>query len=356
MITIGVDPHKRVNEAFAIDEHGLEISRWRGVNDAGGWVAVEGWASQLGTERQFGIEGAGGLGRGLAQHLVSDQQLVYEVNPRWTAMVRVRARRTDKSDRLDARAVALFVRQEAPDLPKVGCEDETVALDVLTSERDSAVGEATRLRNQIHALLQQLDPHYGDLVPSMKTPSGVERLKAFEVAVDVGAAQQARAGSVRRLALRLELALSQARELGEQIKDLAAVHFTPLTEICGVSFLTAGALAGILGPGQRFSTDAELAKFAGVAPIEASSAERVRHRLNRGGNRRLNAILYRIVLTQSRHSIQARAYLDRRMSEGRTRKEAVRALKRYVVRAIFRLWTQCVGHAPGRPTPRSSCA
>lgn len=355
MITVGVDPHKRVNEAFAIDEHGLEISRWRGANDARGWVEVRGWASQLGAECQFGIEGAGSLGRGLAQHLVSDHELVYEVNPRWTAMVRVRARRSDKSDRLDARAVALFVRQEAPDLPKVGREDETVALDVLTSERDSAIAEATRLRNQIHALLQQLDPHYRDLVPSMKTPSGVKRLKAFEVAADEGAAQRARAGSVRRLALRLELALSQAKELGEQIRALGAVRFTPLTEICGVNFLTAGALAGILGPGQRFTTDAQLAKFAGVAPIEASSAERVRHRLNRGGNRRLNAILYRIVLTQAHHSSEARAYLDRRISEGRTRKEAFRALKRYVIRAIFRIWVQCVGRMPEGRAPRSIC-
>jgi transposase len=356
MITIGVDPHKRVNEAFAIDEHGLEIGRWRGQNDAGGWEELRGWASLLRTERQFGVEGAGSLGRGLAQRLLAQDELVYEVNPRWTAMVRVRARRNDKSDRLDARAVALFVRQEAPDLPKVGREDETVALDVLTCEREAVVSETTRLQNQLHALLQQLDPHYRDLVPSMKTPSGIERLKAFEVAADASTAQRARAGSVRRLASRLGLALAQTKDLSEQIKALAAVRFTPLTQICGVSFLTAGALAGILGPGRRFATDAELAKFAGVAPIEASSAERVRHRLNRGGNRRLNAILYRIVLTQAHHSVQARAYLDRRMSEGRTRKEAYRALKRYVVRAIFRIWIQCVGPIDGDQAPRSSCA
>jgi transposase len=356
MITIGVDPHKRVNEALAIDEHGLEVGRWRGANDAGGWEEVGNWASALGGQRQFGIEGAGGLGRGLAQYLLTRDELVYEVNPRWTAMVRVRARRSDKSDRLDARAVALFVRQEAPDLPKVGPEDETVALDVLTSEREAAVSEAIRLQNQLHALLQQLDPHYRNIVPSMKTPAGIERLKAFEVAADASAAQRARVGSVRRLASRLELAVAQIEELSKQIRALAALHFTALTQICGISFLTAGALAGILGPGQRFGTDAEMAKFAGAAPIEASSAERVRHRLNRGGNRRLNAILYRIVLTQARHSVQARAYLDRRMSEGRTRKEAYRALKRYVVRAIFRIWIQCVGPIDGGPAPRSSCA
>ena len=119
------------------------------------------------------------------------------------------------------------------------------------------------------------------------------------------------------------------------------MRFEPLTRLCGVDLLTAGTLAGILGPGRRFSTDAQLAAYAGAAPLEASSAGLVRHRLNRGGNRRLNCILYRIVLTQAHHSLQARAYLDRRTSEGKSRREGMRALKRYVIRAIWRLWAEC---------------
>src|SRR5687767_11145445 len=125
MITIGIDPHKRVNEAYAIDDYGQEVGRWRGTNDASGWVALQQWTTPLGPRRQFGVEGAGSLGRGVAQHLLTSDELVYEVNPRWTAMVRVRSRRSDKSDRLDARPVALFVRQEAPDLPRVQPEDDT---------------------------------------------------------------------------------------------------------------------------------------------------------------------------------------------------------------------------------------
>ena len=107
------------------------------------------------------------------------------------------------------------------------------------------------------------------------------------------------------------------------------------------AYLTAAALAGILDPGQRFQTEAQVAAFGGVAPLEASSAGRVRHRLNRGGHRRLNAILYRIALTQSRSSPTARAYLERRMAEGKTWREALRALKRYIVRAIWRQWQAC---------------
>ena len=100
-------------------------------------------------------------------------------------------------------------------------------------------------------------------------------------------------------------------------------------------------LAGALGPGGRFSSDAELAAYAGVAPLETSSAGLTRHRLNRGGNRRLNAIFYRITLTQARCSPEAKAYLERRVSEGKSQREAIRALKRFIARAVWRLWQEC---------------
>lgn len=97
-----------------------------------------------------------------------------------------------------------------------------------------------------------------------------------------------------------------------------------------------------MGPGNRFSSDAQLASYAGVAPLEASSAGHTRHRLNRGGNRRLNHLLYFIVLTQAHYLPEARIYLDRRMAEGKSRREAHRALKRFVIRAIWRLWQECL--------------
>ena len=356
MITIGVDAHKRVNEAVLIDTDGAEVGRWRGANDAAGWQQLHAYSVSFGDKRRFGIEGAGALGRGLAQHLVALGEEIYDINPRWTAMVRRRARRTDKSDRLDARAVATFLRQEASDLPMVQLEDETAALDILSREREAAVAEGVRLQNQLHALLSQLDPHYGLILRALKRSATLQQLKQYEAPANAGPGQQARAASVRRLAARLDLAVAQAEELAQQIRALAAPRFAPLTELCGINLLTAGTLAGILGPGRRFETDAELARYAGAAPIETSSAERVRHRLNRGGDRRLNAILYRIVLTQAHYSEAAKAYLARRMSQGRTRKEAVRALKRYIVRAIFRLWDQCcTQNGIAAAAPRATC-
>jgi transposase len=345
MITIGVDAHKRVHMAVAVDGAGREIARWRGPNSPVGWQELTAWALALGPECRWGIEGAWNYGRALAQHLVATGAEVYEVNPRWTADGRRHARRRDKNDRLDARAVALYVQREVAGLTTIVAEDDTTVLELLVTERDALVAEATRLRNQLHQQLLHLDPEYAAHLPSPRTLSGLQALECY-ASSDPCPLRQQRAAGVRRLAQRLRLAVAQAKALATQIRALAAKRYRCLTTICGISLLTAGALAGILGPGRRFAGDAQLAAFAGVAPLEASSAGRVRHRLNRGGHRRLNAILYRIALTQARHSGQAQAYLARRVSEGKTKREALRALKRFIVRAIWRQWAQCQGTRP----------
>jgi transposase len=266
------------------------------------------WAQALGSPRRWGIEGAWNYGRGLAQHLVARAEVVYDINPRWTAKERGRARSTSKNDRLDARAVALLVWREEEPLPQVAAEDETAVLEVLVTERENALAEATRLRNQLHQLLLQIDPEYRTHLPHLQSKAGLRAVETYTApGASASPVQQARAAAVRRLAQRLRLAVEQAEELAEQIKDRAQAGFSPLTKLCGVNLLTAGALAGLLGPGRRFATDAHLAAYAGVAPLETSSAGRVRHRLNRGGNRRLNAILYRIALTQARYAPEARA-------------------------------------------------
>jgi len=322
-----------------LDDAGQEISQWSGPNHAAGWRSLSQWATTLPAPPVWGIEGAWGYGRGLAQQLVTEGATVYEVNARWTALGRRGARKRDKSDRLDARAVARFVRQEAPTLPRVVPEDSTAVLDLLTTERDAALAESTRLRNQLHALLLQVEPGYREHFTNLRSRAALKKLETYNPPGN-SPLHPYRIAAIRRLTARLRLALSQVDELARQIETLAA-EFAPLTRLCGVNLITAGALAGILGPGRRFSTDAQLAAYAGAAPLEASSAGLVRHRLNRGGNRRFNTVLYRIALTQAHHLPEARAYLDRRVAEGKTRREARRALTRYIVRAVWRLWQEC---------------
>src|SRR5919199_4614605 len=176
MLTIGVDAHKGVHVAVAVDTAGREVARWRGPNSAEGWRQLAAWAAGLGDTCRWGIEGAWNHGRGLAQHLVEQGAAVYEVNPRWTAAGRRAARRRDKSDRRDARAVALLVWREAASLPPVAAEDDTVVLELLVTEREGALAEATRLRNQLHQLLLQLDPEYKVRLPRLTTAAGVTAL------------------------------------------------------------------------------------------------------------------------------------------------------------------------------------
>ena len=350
MITIGVDAHKRIHVAVAVDEAGRILGSSQIANSPGSWQELCEWARGLGVSRQWGVEGSGNYGRGLAQHLVAVGEAVYEVNPRLTAAGRRRARRSDKNDGLDARAVAMAVLREGSELPQVMVDDETAVLALLTTERETLVRESTALCNRIHKILLQLDPEYGAKLPRLGSKGGVKKLLRYS-AREGSALQQTRAAMVRMYAKQMALVLKQAEDVERQVRELVEARYRPLTELSGVGLLTAGALAGILGPGKRFVREEQLAAYGGAAPLEASSAGGVRHRLNRSGNRRLNSILYRIVLTQSRRSEEAKTYLERRMSEGKTRREAVRALKRYIVRAIWRLWQKCLAQQASQRTP-----
>ncbi len=341
MLTIGIDAHKRVHQAIALDARGQVVANWRGANSPAAWEELRTWAAALDVERRWGIEGAHTYGHGLAQHLVAIGEVVHDVNPRLTAGERRHARRRGKSDRLDAEAVARVLLREAGRLPMVAPEDATAVLGLLVREREDLRREATRVRNQLHALLLRTEPGYeGRLRASLRRATGAAHLEQYSVP-DAGAIARAREAAIRRLAGRLRLLLEQTEDLADQIRALAAPRYAPLAALPGVDLLTAGARAAILGP-RAFAGEAALSAYAGVAPLETSSGERVRHRLNRGGDRQLNALLHRIVITQLRVAPEAKAYVARRRAEGKTWREAVRALKRYIVRAVWRLWQRCL--------------
>jgi transposase len=350
MLTIGVDAHTQQHTAVALDALGKVVDQRDVPNTPDGWTALVEWAHALAPIRQWGIEGAWNYGRNLAQHLVDAGETVYDVNPRWTAAERRRARRPGKNDRLDAEAIARWVLREAAGLTPVALEDATVELDLLSTEREAAVREATRLRNQIHAQLRQIDPLYRTTLPALTTAAGVRAARQFTTA-SPKPTDRLRAAMVIRLAERLQTTQAHIDELTAQIEARTA-GLSPLMAICGIKGVRAGALVGILGPGARFGSDAQLAAYAGVAPLVTGSAGSERHRLNRGGNRRLNALVHQITAVQVRAFAPAQAYLARRMATGKTKKEAFRALKRFIVRAIWRAWLLCL--APRSPATTMS--
>ena len=131
MLTVGVDAHKSIHVALALDETGTILDQWHGRNSASGWSSLRQRARTLATPCRWGIEGAWNYGRGLAQYLLGAGETVYEINPRWTAQRRGHSRKPGKSDRLDAYAVAQLEREAADELPRVTAEDLSSVLDLL---------------------------------------------------------------------------------------------------------------------------------------------------------------------------------------------------------------------------------
>lgn len=186
---------------------------------------------------------------------------------RWTAYGRRRGRKQDKTDGLDARAVALFVRQEAPKLPEVFLDDATTALNVLTVGRDDLVRESNRIRSRLHHLRMHADPSYKSWLGTLTSASVLRRLRRYKSGGEMDEVAAYQAASIRRLAIRLQLNCDQEKEIASEMKRLAAERYEPLIELCGVNLLTAGMIAGLLGPGRRFTRDAQVATYAGVAPL-----------------------------------------------------------------------------------------
>lgn len=347
VIVVGVDPHKFLLRAEALDGQGKSLGSWEGKNAADAYIECVAWVQSLGNEVCVGIEGAYGFGRGLGRALVSAELVVFDINPRWTAAYRRTARRSHKNDSYDARAAALVVLRDGEDLPRFLLDEAAVTLDLLTAERDSHIAEMTRRRNRLHAHLGALNLP----VRGLSTRSALLKLQEGLPASAEGH-DRVLLEVVHRHIARLLQDHAELDRLTKEVEQLAAEHYGGLTEIVGVGLVTAAVLAAELGAPSRFTSDAQLAAYTGVAPIEASSAGGTRHRLNRGGNRRLNAVFYRIALTQCRTDPRAHAYIARRRAEGRTAREALRCLKRYIARAVFQAWRRC-RPLPCTPSPVS---
>ena len=338
MIWIGVDAHKQLHQALALGAEGVQGERTI-PNTPAAWAALLEWAQQW-PERIWAIEGAWYLGRGLAQYLAERGERVHEVNGRWTARRRRGMRTPGKSDRLDARAVAALLREEAETLPRVFAEDDAAAQVQLWSREHAEITEdKTRVINRLHALLLQCDTQYTDTLPALTTKAALTALAGY-IAPGTTTIAHEREAAVRRLAVRLALLDAQERELRHKLERASTARFSPLRRIEGVGPLIACALVAELGRPRSGFGEEQLAAAAGISPLETSSAGAVRHRLNRGGNRRLNMLFHQIVLTQARIYAPAREYLARRKAQGKSTGEARRALKRLIVRRVYRAWKE----------------
>jgi transposase len=367
-VMIGVDPHKGSHTAVAIDDGESELAQVKVRASHRQLDQLLEWAVPFAT-RTWAIESAGGLGYLLSHQLVAAGETVLDVPATLAARVRVLGTgRSNKNDPNDARSVAVAALR-APRLASVARADHAGVLRLL-AKRNTDLGRArNRSACRLHALLAELVP--GGIAKQINAASA-ERL--------LGGVTPASPVEVARHALALEH-LDDLRRLDDQMRvskrriaEAITASATSLTDIFGVGPVVAAMLIGYTGDVTRFRSRDHFAAYTGTAPIEVSSGGRITHRLSRRGNRQLNHALHIAAITQIRfaHS-PGRAFFERKVAEGKTKKEAVRALKRRIADAVYRqlvidahavtgpggqagttLRSSVAGSTPRRPTLRIS--
>jgi transposase len=329
VITIGIDPHKRSLTAAALDSNSRLLAQLRVPTTSQAARQLLAWAAAW-PERCWAVEGATGLGRGIAQLLVAAGEQVLDVPAKLAARARLlgtsSARKTDLADAASVAAAAVHHRRLRPVL----LEDQTVILRLLSDRRDDLVAERTRILSRLHVLLADLHP------------GGAKReLTATQAAAMLRQVRPVTVVDVERKRIAREL-LADVRRLDRQVKTASQTirtaireHGTTLTEVFGVGPVLAAKLLGHAGDITRFPSRDHFASYTGTAPVEASSGDLRRHRLNRAGNRQLNTALHLIAVCQIRDPSPGQTYYQRKLVEAKTPEEARRSLKRQLSNVVY---------------------
>jgi transposase len=338
MIVIGADPHKSSHTFAAVTAATGELQGSETVQAvAAGHERILAWGRALDSERIWAVEDCRHVSGRLERFLVARGERVVRVAPKLMAGARRSARERGKSDPIDALAVARAALREGPaSLPCAGLDERALEIRLLLDHRDALVrarsDEQRRLRWHLHDL-------WGC---EFEVPAGaLDRAKWLDkVARRLGRAEQsARVRIARELVRTIRERTRRVRALERELGLLVAGYAPQLLAERGCAALTAAKLIGELAGAERFSSDAKLARAAGVAPIPVSSGRSDRHRLDRGGNRQLNLALHRLAVNKGKWDPDSAAYLARKQAEGKTRMEALRCLKRHLARRVFRLMT-----------------
>jgi transposase len=335
-VTIGVDTHLDVHIAHAKDQLGRRLDTVSIPTTPAGYRDLLAWARGLGEVEAFGIEGTGSYGAALARFLRANHQQVFEVN----RPDRQARRRRGKSDPVDAEAAARTVQAgEATVAPKAG-DGIVEMLRCLRVARCTAVKARTQAGNAIKALLVTAPAELREQLRGLSTVKLVHTAAGFapdKPTTPVAAAMLA----LRILARRHQALTAEITTLSGELERLTATAAPRLVALFGVGSDSAGALLVAAGDNpDRLRSDAAFSMLCGASPIEASSGKTTRHRLNRGGDRQANAALHRIVIVRLRWHQPTKDYMARRIAEGKTTKEVIRCLKRYLAREVFAVLNQ----------------
>jgi transposase len=327
---IGIDPHKGSHTAAVLDEREVLVGELRVTADRRQRDRLLDFAAPF-EPRTWAVEAAAGLGALLAQQLVAAGETVLDVPPKLSARARLLdSGHTDKTDPHDARSAAVVALRHAS-LQVVRPVDHTTVLRLLADRRHDLVALRTRTVCRLHALLCLLTP--GGFPERMSADQAAKVLRCIRPTETVAAERKHMALELLADLRRLD---QQIAAVGDRTADPVTASGTTVTEVYGIGPILAAVIIGHTGHVERFPTAGHYARYNATAPIEASSGPKVRHRLNPRGNRHLNHALHMAAVTQIRNDTPGRVYLDRKITEGKTKKEAMRALKHRISDAIYR--------------------
>lgn len=335
---VGVDVHKREHVAVMLDAAARPLGRFAFANDPAGFAGFIAWLDdQQATDALIGIENAGGYGCTLARALADAGRQARDV-PSWRTAPQRRALGPGKSDAQDAEAIARVVLAQGPRLAPA-CEPELVrALGLLEAARRQEVRDRTKVIQRLRAIWTTVDPAAEAAARRLSSPAQIRRLR--RIRLGPGLAEQAAERCIRALAGRIGAHSARIGELEVEIGALLAEHGNPVAGLIGGGPIVAAQLIAHAGDPRRFAGAAAFAAYCGTAPVACGSGMTGgRHRLNRAGNRQLNCAIHRIAMTQARLHPDARRYLARKRGEGKTDREARRALKRHLTNVVYRRLT-----------------
>jgi transposase len=329
-VMIGIDPHKASHTAVAITAAEEPLGRLRVRASAAQADRLVAWAAEW-PERTWAVEGAGGLGRLLAQQLVAAGERVLDVQPKLGARVRLLATgNISKNDPNDARSVAVAALRSAA-CRQVRADDHAAVLKVWAKRHRDLSRSRNQVTCRLHAVLCELRP--GGVSKEITAGHAARILEQVAPSGAVGQAQLELAGEFLADLRHID---AQLRASKKKLTAAVRASGTTVTEVFGVGPVIAATVIGDVTDITRFPGRGHFAAYNGTAPVEVSSGNRKIYRLSLRGNRRLNHAVHMAAITQIRHRhSDGRAYYERKITEGKTHKEALRALKRRISDAIY---------------------
>lgn len=337
-VTTGIDTHRDTHTVASLDQQGRLLATATFAATAAGYKQLHQWIQSHGTIDQVGVEGTGSYGAGITRYLTNQGVTVIEVR----RPNRQHRRRHGKSDTTDAIAAARAVQSgEATGQPR-GSQGPTESLRAIRVARNGAVKARRAAINQLKALLVTAPDTIRRRHHHQTTTQLVSTAARYRPATNLSHPTTATKAAMRSIAQRIETLTKEIKDHTTALDNIVTTIAPPqlLTE-CGIGTIVATDLLITYGSNTtRLKTERSYAAICGVSAVDASSGLQQRHRLNRGGDRQANSALYRAVIVRLRYHQPTRDYMTRRLTEGKTKREIIRCLKRYLARTTYNTLTQ----------------